>query len=93
MYEALLCKPTQVLAELCQLMEVQFDASMVEPYESDAPASFQPAQRQAITDPKLLRRKKIEAAQAGKWRRVKLPQPLRDETATLARAFGYLLSQ
>ena len=70
-------------------MDVDFDAGMVEPYETDALATFQSAQSVATTDPKLLRRRKLDASQADKWRGVELPQPIAEATGALARAYGY----
>ena len=37
----------------------------------------------------MIRRKRIDAAQADKWRTVKLPQPLLEGTIKLGRQFGY----
>ena len=72
------------------MLDVDFDADMVEPYESEeAVASFRSAHTVSITDPKLLRRKRIDALQADKWRTVKLPRPLLEETMKLARDYGY----
>ena len=91
LYEDLLREPTRVLAEICQLLDVTFDPNMVEPYDTEAVQTFRSAQSLSITDPKLLRRKHIEAAQADKWRMVKLPQPLSEVAKLLAQGFGYSL--
>ena len=91
-YEDLLRQPAHVLLELCQLLDVTYDPNMSEPYDTEAVETFRSAQRVSTTDPKLLRRKKIEAAQADKWRRVKLPQPLSEAAKALARSYGYALS-
>ena len=40
-----------------------------------------------------LKRKKIDADQAEKWRRVKLPQPLQPQTVHIATAYTYELEQ
>jgi hypothetical protein len=90
-YEDLLCVPSRVLAEICRLVEVEYEPSMVEPYETEAVQTFRSVQSVSTTDPKLLRRKKIDAAQADKWRRVELPHPLSEAALVLARDFGYML--
>lgn len=91
-YEDLLRQPVETLTAVCQLLGLEFEIGMEEPYESeDALASFQAGSLVATTDPKLLRRKKIDAAQADKWRTVTLPQPLCREARDLAQGCGYLL--
>ena len=73
------------------MLSVAYDPSMVEPYDTEAVQTFRSAQSVSTTDPKLLRRKKIEAAQAEKWRRVQLPQPLSAQASVLAVGYGYSL--
>ena len=80
-----------MLAQICELVDVDFDPGMTEPYDTNAIESFRSVQSVSTTDPKLLRRKKIEAAQADKWRRVKLPRPLSEEARMLAQGYGYSL--
>ena len=91
LYEDLLREPERVLTKICQLMQVAYEPNMAEPYDTEAIQTFRSAQSVSTTDPKLLRRKKIDAAQADKWRRVRLPQPLIEEARVLARGFGYEL--
>ena len=91
LYEDLLREPERALTKICQLMQVAYEPNMAEPYDTEAIQTFRSAQSVSTTDPKLLRRKKIDAAQADKWRRVKLPQPLIEEARVLARGFGYEL--
>jgi hypothetical protein len=52
-------------------------------------STWQAARNFATTDPKLLRRKTIEASLADKWREVQLPQPLQPLTNAAAQLFGY----
>lgn len=92
-YEDLLCEPARVLAAICELVDVRFDLNMAEPYETEAIETFRSALTLSTTDPKLMRRKKIDAAQADKWRRVKLPQPLTEEAKVLARGYCYSLAE
>ena len=91
-YEDLLREPVSVLRSVCMLVGLDFQTGMEAPYESaDAMASFQAASLNATTDPKLFQRKTIESSQADKWRKVRLPQPLRAETAALAMEYEYEL--
>jgi hypothetical protein len=93
-YEDLLRNTRITLCEVCTLMALEFQDGMDEPYEShEALASFTAGSLLATTDPKLLRRKKIDGAQADKWRTVKLPQPLQAQTLVIANAYGYELLQ
>ena len=80
-------------AGVCELLVVAYDSRMVEPYETGAVQTFRAVQAMSTTDPKLLRRKKIEAAQAEKWHRVQLPQPLSEEASVLAVGYGYSLER
>ena len=81
-------------AGVCELLLVAYDPSMVEPYDdTGAVQTFRAVQTMSTTDPKLLRRKKIEAAQAEKWRRVQLPQPLSAQASVLAEGYGYSLER
>ena len=86
-------EPSRVLNEICQLLQMPYDPNMQEPYDTEAVETFRSAQSVSTTDPKLLRRRKIETTQADKWRRVKLPQPLSEEAKVLARGYGYELQQ
>ena len=90
-YEDLLRQPVETLSTVCQLLGLEFESGMDEPYESeDTLASFQAGSLLAAIDPKLLQRKKIDATQADKWRTVILPQPLWGEARDLAQWYGYL---
>ena len=84
---------TTILAGVCDWLEVAYDPRMVEPYETGAVQTFRAVQTVSTTDPKLLRRKKIEAVQAEKWRKVQLPQPLSEEATVLAVGYGYSLER
>lgn len=89
-YEELLSTPQRTLTALCALMGLSFEPGMDEPYESaEVLASFQAASLTATTDPKLMRRKKIDAAQADKWRNVVLPQACSSTLVAVAKELGY----
>jgi hypothetical protein len=91
-YEDLLRRPAFTLTRICKLAGLEFQSGMDEPYDdSSVVASFQAASLMASVDPKLLKRKKIDPGQADKWRKVKLPQPLHEDTEALALAYGYEL--
>ena len=92
-YEDLLREPARVLSEICQLLGIAYNPSMAEPYDTEAVQTFRSVQSVSTTDPKLLRRNKIEPAQAEKWRRVQLPQPLSEEAKALAVGYGYSLGE
>ena len=67
---------------------------MAHPYTTKSKDSFQAPREHnsfSTTDPKLLRRKTIEAASADKWREVVLPAPLQLVTQVAAKLFGYEL--
>lgn len=91
-YEDLVREPTKMLSCVCELAGLDYQVGMDEPYENaESIASFEAANLLATTDPKLMRKKKIDAAQADKWRSIKPPQPLKEESAALARTYGYEL--
>ena len=91
-YENLLRRPVHTLTAVSHLLGLEFQSGMDEPYESaDALASFQAGSLIATTDPKLMRRKKIDGTKADAWRRVQLPHALCAQTIEVANAYGYEL--
>jgi len=90
-YEELVRSPEIWTRRICELLGIAWEPKMANPYESSATDSFQAARKFVTTDPKLLRRKKIEPALADKWREVILPKPLRSLTNMTAMTFGYEL--
>lgn len=92
-YEDLLRDPEGVTQALCRdLLDIGWVAGMADPYTTRAVESFRGTLGEhATADPKLLRRKKIEATHADKWREIRPPQPLLNPTIELAMAYGYEL--
>ena len=83
--------PAEVMEQICEMLDVAYDADMIAPYDTAAVQTFRSVHSVSTTDPKLLRRKKIESSQADKWCRVQLPQPLSEEAKALALGYGYSL--
>ena len=90
-YELLVTDPPAATRLVCEALGVPWEAAMVNPYDTDAVRSFEPASRVAVTDPKLLRRRALEARHAETWREVLLPQPLGVAAKALALSLGYEL--
>jgi len=91
-YEDFLRDPAGCTRTICeQLLEIEWEAGMANPYETSAVESFQAAELKSTTDQKLLKRKQIEPRQAEKWREVELPQPLLESSKQLAAAHQYEL--
>jgi thioesterase domain-containing protein len=91
-YEELVRSPTSSTRRICdELLSIIWEEKMARPYDSTATESFQAARKFVTTDPKLLRRKTIDASLADKWREVLLPQPLQPLTNATAQLFGYEL--
>jgi hypothetical protein len=90
-YEDLLRTPAEVMEQICEMLNVAYVPDMIAPYDTAAIQTFRSVHSVSTTDPKLLRRKKIESSQADKWRRVQLPQPLSEEAKALAVGYGYSL--
>ena len=85
--------PVTATREICSLLRVQWEPGMAAPYSTAAPESFRAARKFATTDPKLLRRKRIDARLADKWREILPPQKLRLRTRVLANLFEYELPE
>jgi hypothetical protein len=88
-YEDLVVNPEPTLRAVCEMIGIEWDEQMLNPYASDAVAKFQKAETVFVGDPKLFKRSKIEAKQADKWRKITLPVALRLDTIALAREMGY----
>jgi hypothetical protein len=90
-YEDFVRDPAGCTRSICALLGIEWVAGMANPYETSAVESFRGSADQVVSDPKLLKRKKIEESQAEKWRKVALPQPMLDATKELARAHAFEL--
>ena len=79
-YEDLVRRPDVELRRCCEeLLRIRWEPSMANPYNTSAVDSFQARGdgKFAATDPKLLRRKNIDAKLADKWREVRSAPPVR----------------
>ena len=94
-YEQLVREPEAATRRICtELLHVAWEPSMAQPYTTKSKDSFRAPRANnsfSTTDPKLLRRKTIEAASADKWREVVLPKPLQASTQVAAKLLGYEL--
>jgi 3-oxoacyl-(acyl-carrier-protein) synthase/thioesterase domain-containing protein len=92
-YEDFLRDPEGTTRSICEsLLNINWTAKMASPYQTKAVETFRSKDGNvATTDPKLLKRKRIDAKQAEKWREVQLPQPLLEATKQLAIARDYEL--
>jgi thioesterase domain-containing protein len=90
-YEDLVSDAPSATRSVCELLGVPWHLEMVNPYQTDATKTFEPASRVAATDPKLLRRRALEPRLADKWREVHLPQPLSIAAKALALTHRYEL--
>lgn len=88
-YERLVTRPEPVLRELCDFLELPFDAATLTPYAGER---MVPAGDRAIGfigDPEFRRHDAIEPALADRWKEARLPWRLDRATVGLARSLGY----
>lgn len=83
--------PATATQSICELLGVEWEPGMADPYTTSAMKSFQAARKFATTDPKLMLRKGIDARLADKWREIVPPQKLNRRTDLLAKLFNYEL--
>jgi len=91
-YEDFVRNPEAATRRVCaELLRIEWEPAMADPYATHAVDSFKAVHKFASTDPKLLRRRTIDAASADKWRDVVLPKSLQPSTKVLAKLFDYEL--
>ncbi len=83
-YEDLLREPESALRGLCEFLGVEFEPSVLDPYQHGKMFS-------GPGDPGLFERGAIDPKLADVWKTIRLPRPLGDDASALAAEFGYEL--
>ena len=91
-YEDLVSKPQEVLAGICQFLEVSFDPAVLTPYQGDRMTDGVTDNAMSLGDPNFLNHRTIDAKLADTWKEIKLPN-LGRYTQQLAQQLKYELPQ
>ena len=90
-YEELVAEPTKVMEGLCQFLEVDFNSSMLNPYEGQRMTDGIYQRSLSLGDPNFGQHNKIEAKLGEAWRTIKLRSPLGNFARRVAETLGYEL--
>lgn len=85
-YEDLVQKPEETMRDLCSLMELSYEPSLITPYDGRRERMMG-----GIGDPNILTHTGIDPSLADRWQKVTLPRRLDPTTKQLAEQFGYEL--
>ncbi len=83
-YERLVREPAEVMAEVCDFLDLAFDPAMLRPYDSGRIFT-------GLGDPDILTHREIDARLADAWKKIRLPRRLSPYTRELAAELGYEL--
>ena len=88
-YEDLVMHPEEESRRLCDFLHVEYDPALLDPYAGGRMTDGVGDRSLSVGDPNFKERQAIDSTLAEAWREVDLPRRLHEETAALARAFGY----
>ena len=91
-FEELVTEPQRVATEICTFLDIPYDPALVRPYEGERMTDGVTAKSLSVGDPNFLERDRIDAGRAEVWKEVRLPRPLGEEAAGVARELGYELA-
>ncbi|MBF2058297.1 MAG: alpha/beta fold hydrolase [Cyanobacterium sp. T60_A2020_053] len=92
-YENLVTNPEKELQNICNFLEIDFDKSLLNPYEGERMTGGLYQQSMSVGDPNFNTRNKIDSSLATQWQNIKLPILLNPLTIQLAEKFNYNLPQ
>ncbi len=83
-YEDLVSDPARIMADLCQFLDVPFDATLLDPYDGRRERMMG-----GLGDPNIFQHDRIDPSLGEAWRNVNLPRRLDESTKELAMQLGY----
>ncbi|MGB3495630.1 MAG: hybrid fatty acyl-AMP ligase/type I polyketide synthase, partial [Elainellaceae cyanobacterium] len=92
-YEDLVAQPQQAMESLCELLEIPFEAHMVNPYEGDRMTDGVHSTSLSVGDPNFSKHRQLRPDLAEVWRTIQLPHALGLQTQELAHQLGYELPE
>lgn len=92
-YENLVTNPEKELLNICNFLDIDFDKSLLNPYEGERMTGGLYQQSMSVGDPNFNTRNKIDSSLANQWQNIKLPILLNPLTVKLADNFNYDLPQ
>ena len=90
-YEELVKEPEQVLSQLCNFLNIDFESELLQPYQGDRMTEGVHQSSLSISDPNFLQHKTIDTNLADKWKTIQLPYLLGAEAQHMAKQFNYEL--
>jgi acyl transferase domain-containing protein/acyl-CoA synthetase (AMP-forming)/AMP-acid ligase II/pimeloyl-ACP methyl ester carboxylesterase/acyl carrier protein len=90
-YEDLVSKPQVVLEDICEFLEIPFDAAVLTPYQGDRMTDGVNDTAMSLGDPNFLMHQTIDAQLGETWKAIKLPVMLGKYTQQLAQQLNYEL--
>nr|MDJ0578218.1 alpha/beta fold hydrolase [Xenococcaceae cyanobacterium MO_234.B1] len=92
-YEKLVSQPEKVMKEVCDFLEIPFDAAVLTPYQGNRMTDGVNNTSMSIGDPNFLTRKQIDPKLADAWREINLPAPLNYLARDISSNLNYELPQ
>jgi len=90
-YEELVKNPAQVMAGLCEFLDIPFKQELLQPYEGDRMTDGVHSNSAPINDPNFLKHNSIDPSLGETWKTIQLPHQLGESTQRLATQLKYKL--
>jgi acyl transferase domain-containing protein/acyl-CoA synthetase (AMP-forming)/AMP-acid ligase II/pimeloyl-ACP methyl ester carboxylesterase/acyl carrier protein len=90
-YEDLVTQPERVMENLCEFLGIEFDRSVLNPYQGDRMTDGVYNTSMSVGDPNFSNHKQIDAQLADTWKQIKLSHQLNPTTRSIADRFNYQL--
>ncbi|MDJ0534008.1 MAG: alpha/beta fold hydrolase [Xenococcaceae cyanobacterium MO_207.B15] len=92
-YEELVSQPETVMRQICEFLEIPFNAAVLTPYQGNRMTDGVSNTSMSIGDPNFLTHKQIDPKLADAWRQITLPAPLNYLARDISRNLNYELPQ
>ncbi|NEO56677.1 MAG: alpha/beta fold hydrolase [Okeania sp. SIO3B5] len=90
-YEELVKEPEQVLSQLCDFLNIDFESELLQPYQGERMTEGVHQSSLSISDPNFLKHNTIDGNLADKWKTIQLPHLLGVEAQNIAKQVNYEL--
>jgi len=90
-YEELVKEPNNILSQLCDFLNIDFDSALLQPYKGDRMTEGVYESSLSISDPNFLKHNSVDSSLGDKWKTIQLPHQLGEETRQIAKQLNYEL--